>query len=125
MALDSGDPQFAHGGLEVTLVPSPVGYPLNYTNFRRRVLIPAFERAGLEGFTLHSLRRTHATTLVAGGHNAKVVQGRMGHSSIEMTLNYYAVATEEDSLSAATALADYLQGGDDAQIDHEGTGQRA
>ena len=125
MALDSGDPQFAHGGLEVTLVPSPVGYPLNYTNFRRRVLIPAFERAGLEGFTLHSLRRTHATMLVAKGYNAKAVQKRMGHSSIETTLKYYAVATEEDLLSTRTALADYLKRADDARIDQEVGDQRA
>ena len=113
------------GLAEGPLFTSPAGYPLHYANFRRRVLTPAFERAGLEGFTLHSLRRTHATMLVAGGHNAKVVQSRMGHCSIQTTLNYYADATEEDSLSASTALADYLQGADDARIDHEGTGQRA
>lgn len=110
------------GLAEGPLFTSPAGYRLNYANFRIRVLIPAFERAGLEGFTLHSLRRTHATMLVAGGHNAKVVQSRMGHSSIEMTLKYYAVATEVDSLSAATALTDYLQCGDDSRNDHEVAG---
>lgn len=113
------------GLTEGPLFTSPAGYPLHYANFRRRVLIPAFERAGLEGFTLHSLRRTHATMLVAKGYNAKAVQKRMGHSSIETTLKYYAVATEEDLLSTRTALADYLKGADDARIDQEVGYQRA
>ena len=104
------------------LFTSPAGHPLNYANFRTRVLIPAFERAGLKGFTLHSLRRTHATMLVAGGHNAKAVQSRMGHASIQTTLSYYAVATEADKVSAATALTDYLQRIDDARIRHEDAG---
>ncbi len=90
------------------LFTSPEGRKLNYANFRTRVLMPAFERAGLTGFTLHSLRRTHATMLVAGGHNAKAVQSRMGHASIQTTLSYYAVATEADKQNAAGALGDYL-----------------
>ena len=63
--------------------------------------------------------------LVAKGYNAKAVQKRMGHSSIETTLKYYAVATEEDLLSARTALADYLKRADDARIDQEVGDQRA
>lgn len=91
------------------LFTSPQGQRLNYSNFRARVLIPTLKRAGIEGVTLHSLRRTHATMLISGGHNAKAVQSRMGHASVQTTLSYYAVATEEDKQRTATAMSDYLK----------------
>lgn len=101
------------------LFTSPEGQPLNYANFRNRVLIPAFKRAGLVGFTLHSLRRTHATLLVAMGHNAKVVQDRMGHAHIETTLTYYVMPTDADKQRTATALTDYLQDATGSAINQE------
>lgn len=90
------------------LFTSPHGERLNYSNFRSRVFIPAAKAAGLTDVTIHSLRRTHATMLISAGHNAKAVQYRMGHASIETTLSYYASATPEDRLSTATAKSVYL-----------------
>ena len=40
-------------------------------------------------FNYHSLRHTHATTLVENGANIKDVQERLGHCNIETTLNTY------------------------------------
>jgi integrase len=93
------------------LFTSPQGHPLIYSNFRRRVWLPARAKAGLNDITFHDLRRTHATMLVAEGHDPKVVQERMGHSSISTTLKYYAVATEQRKMQAAGVKNRYLGSG--------------
>jgi len=49
--------------------------------------------------------------LVSQGVDAKVVQERMGHRSIQTTLNFYAQATDEGRKEAAGALERYLNGG--------------
>jgi integrase len=90
------------------LFTSPKGLPLNHSNFRQRVFAPACSKAGLKGITFHDLRRTHATMLVAEGHDVKVVQERMGHSSISTTLKYYARATESGKKKAAGVKNRYL-----------------
>jgi integrase len=40
-------------------------------------------------FNFHSLRHTHATTLIENGANIKDVQTRLGHTKIETTLDTY------------------------------------
>lgn len=49
---------------------------------------------GIE-FNFHSLRHTHATTLIENGANVKDVQARLGHANIETTLGTYTHATEK------------------------------
>lgn len=49
---------------------------------------------GLE-FNFHSLRHTHATTLIENGANIKDVQTRLGHANIETTLGTYTHTTEK------------------------------
>lgn len=90
------------------LFTSPEGAQLHHSNFRKRVFIPACKKAGLEHVTFHDLRRTHATMLIAEGHDPKVVQERMGHRSISTTLAHYARATEQAKKRAAGAKARYL-----------------
>jgi integrase len=48
-------------------------------------------------FNFHSLRHTHATILIENGANIKDVQIRLGHSSIETTLDTYTHATDQMS----------------------------
>lgn len=95
------------------LFTSPNGQPLHYSNFRKRVFIPACEKAGLQGITIHDLRRTHASILVAEQHDIKVIQERMGHESISTTHTYYAQATEQGKVAAAGAANRYLGGATD------------
>lgn len=90
------------------LFTSPEGARLRHSNFRKRVFIPACKKAGLENVTFHDLRRTHATMLIAEGHDPKVVQERMGHRSISTTLTHYARATEPAKKRAAGTKARYL-----------------
>jgi integrase len=44
---------------------------------------------GLPDIRFHDLRHTHATLLLAAGIHPKVVQERLGHSQISMTLDTY------------------------------------
>ena len=46
-------------------------------------------------FSYHSLRHTHATRLIENGANIKDVQKRLGHSSIDTTMDTYSHATQK------------------------------
>ena len=46
-------------------------------------------------FNFHSLRHTHATKLIESGVSPKAVQARLGHESIETTLQTYVHNTEK------------------------------
>ncbi len=63
----------------------PDGGPRKYnsTPFRR-----AFDRAGLQGCTAHTLRHTHATRLIQNGLNLYEVKEILGHSNIVTTMRY-------------------------------------
>lgn len=80
------------------------GEPLDYSNWRRRVWLPAVSNAGLKGLQFHDLRRTNATAMVLDGVDVKTAQARLGHSDPRLTLAIYAQATEEGDRSAAGKL---------------------
>ncbi len=75
--------------------PNTVGKPMNAGNLYRREFQPLLERAGLgnEGFTIHYLRHTFATTLADKGVHPSTAQKMLGHSDIRMTLAIYTHAT--------------------------------
>lgn len=52
--------------------------------------------------TMHGLRHTHATLGLKAGIQAKVMQERLGHSSIKVTLDYYGHVLEGMDADAAT-----------------------
>jgi integrase len=89
------------------LLCSPEGKRLHYNNLRR-TMIKIRAAANLEHFSLHDLRRTHATALIASNLDAKVVQERMGHASIQTTLQLYAKATPAALQRSAHAMGQYL-----------------
>ena len=55
-----------------------------YRHFKKTI-----EKLGLPDVTFHSLRHFHATLLLQAGTNPKVVQERLGHSSVLLTLDTY------------------------------------
>ncbi len=59
-------------------------------------------RAGLAGYTLHSTRHAHATLMLRQGVHPKIVQERLGHSRVGVTLDIYSHVTP--GLQEAAAL---------------------
>ena len=57
---------------------------------------------GLHPF--HGLRHTHATLLLQQGVNPKVVQERLGHSSIKVTMDTYSHVLPDMQRPAVDAL---------------------
>jgi integrase len=80
-----------HIGLNNELVfPSRDGDPMRRTNFRRRTWASSLKRAELSPDTrFHDLRHTSVAFAIDRGAHPKAIQERMGHSSINTTLNVY------------------------------------
>ena len=61
-------------------------------------------RAGLRGVRLHDARHTHASLLLKQGTHPKIVQERLGHSSIQITLDTYSHVTPGMQEAAAAGF---------------------
>ena len=77
--------------------------PVDAQNFYNRVFVPALKRAGIQGFTWHSLRHSFASRLVMAGVPLRTVQELLGHQSATMTLRY-AHLSPEHQLEAVLKL---------------------
>lgn len=62
------------------------------------------EAAGVPRIRFHDLRHTCATLLLAQGVHPKIVQERLGHANISMTLDRYSHVTMDMQRGAADAL---------------------
>ncbi|MBA3585588.1 MAG: tyrosine-type recombinase/integrase [Gemmatimonadetes bacterium] len=60
---------------------------------------------GLPRIRLHDLRHTHATLALSASIHPKVVQERLGHSSVTMTLDLYSHAIPAMQADAADRIA--------------------
>ncbi len=65
-------------------------------------------RANLPYMTLHGLRHAHATLLLTAGVHPKVVQERLGHSGVSITLDIYSHVVQGMQESAALAIDERL-----------------
>lgn len=68
---------------------SETGGIMNPNKIGTRSFKPLLKKLGLPKLRLYDLRHTHATLLLAAGEHPKVVQERLGHASITLTLNTY------------------------------------
>lgn len=84
-----------------------VGSALEPRNVLRRFDTLA-RRAGLPGITLHTLRHTAASLLLAAGTHTKVVQEHLGHSSYAITADIYSHVTPTQQREAADRLDEAL-----------------
>ena len=66
-----------------------LGNPIEKGNLLRRSFAPLLERAGLPRIRFHDLRHACASILLAANVNPKIVQERLGHSSISTTMDTY------------------------------------
>ena len=64
--------------------------------------------AGLPPIRLHDLRHTSATLALSAGVHPKVVQERLGHSGIGITLDTYSHVIQGMQAEAATKVANLL-----------------
>ena len=64
----------------------------------------------LKRVTLKELRHTHATLLLELGEHPKIVQERLGHSTISTTMNIYSHVTQTMQRSAIERLTAHIDG---------------
>lgn len=77
-------------GPQTSLVfPDSDGKPIRKSNLIRRSFKKILERAKLPDIRFHDMRHTAATLLLSEGVHPKVVQERLGHASITLTLDTY------------------------------------
>lgn len=87
------------------LFPSPTGGVWTNTNFRARSRwMDATKAAGIEGTTIHDLRHTAASLLIAAGADVKAVQVILGHSTATMTMDLYGHLFSEATWQAMERL---------------------
>jgi integrase len=74
---------------DALLFATSVGTALSRNTFRTNIWLPAVTGAGLkERVRFHDLRAAHASWLLAGGADLKVVMDRLGHRQITTTQQY-------------------------------------
>ena len=67
-------------------------------------------RAGLNGVRFHDARHTHASLMLKQGVHPKIVQERLGHSSIAITLDTYSHVAPGLQEAAAKRFDEALNG---------------
>jgi integrase len=84
--------RYGQGGAptDAPVFTTPTGALINPDNLRHRVWEPALKAATLRHVTMHSLRHTYASLLIAQGENVKYISEQMGHASIQITVDRYA-----------------------------------
>jgi len=90
---------------EDLVIASLTGKPVDTSNFTTRYFKKMLEQGGLDrNFCFHDLRHTHATLLLRQGVNIKVISERLGHSTIQMTLDTYSHLMPDMQETAVKAL---------------------
>ena len=84
------------------------GGPLRRPNFTRRYWLPAVDASVGRPCRFHDLRHSHAALLIAEGVHPKVLQERLGHSSITTTLDTYGHILDGLDQAAADTLNDAI-----------------
>jgi len=90
------------------MFPGPNGEPWKPSAFASNTRT-VFKKAGLT-CRLHDLRHTHATLLLRQGVHPKVVQERLGHANVSITLDIYSHCTANMQQEAAAKIDEALRG---------------
>ena len=69
--------------------PDTAGGPLRKCNFHRHVWVPLRKAVNMEKLHFHDLRHASATMMLSEGVHPKIVQERLGHANISMTMDTY------------------------------------
>ena len=79
------------------------GTPMDGRNVRRRHFQPALKSLGISGIRPHDFRRTFVAMHVEAGTHPKLVQTRLGHTDIRLTMDTYGKLAGEIALGAEQA----------------------
>ena len=90
------------------IFPTEQGQPLDPHRTSK-----AFERhlhaAALPRIPLHGLRHTYATLALSSGVNPRIVSGRLGHSTVALTLDIYSHVLPQADAEAADRIAALIE----------------
>ena len=64
---------------------------------------------GLKAISIHGLRHTHCSLLLAAGVPVNDVKDRLGHANIQTTLNIYAHVTKQQRKDTADLFSQFMQ----------------
>ncbi len=99
---------FSPGGAgpEAYVFQTVTGAPIRHNQFYKRYFKPAVRAAlpkAKHGLRFHDLRHTCASLLIAAGAHPKAIQVRLGHSSIQITMDRYGhlLPSVDDALAGA------------------------
>lgn len=100
-----------HAAVEYVFCNS-IGGPLRRSHFHAQHYKPLLAKAGLPAIRFHDLRHTSATLLLSAGVHPKVVQERLGHSNISMTMDTYSHVLPTMQKEAAGKMSGIFQAAD-------------
>jgi integrase len=89
------------------VVQSQVGTPIGPRNLLR-TWYSLLKKSKLSPIRFHDLRHTHATLLLLQGVHPKIVSERLGHSSIQITLDTYSHLLPNMQAAAAESFGELL-----------------
>ena len=95
--------RFANAGPDGLVFPNGAGNPVSSSSFWNNHFSRALRRVGLQ-CRFHDLRHTSVALAIAEGAHPKAIQARMGHSSINVTLDRYGHLFPELDEAIATAF---------------------
>ena len=76
-----------------------------FTNVLKRLA----EKANLHSIGCHGFRHTHATLLFESDNvRSKIIQERLGHSSLQITMDTYTHISDEVTKEATDAFSSYV-----------------
>ena len=97
------------------------GRPLGWRDVDRDFKL-RLAKAGIKAIRFHDLRHTNATLQLEAGIHPKVVQERLGHSDIGVTLDIYSHVTPTMGRDAAKRLDDLFDRGGERGDEEAGKG---
>lgn len=106
--LEALEPFIKGKSSEDWLFIGPGGNVMDYDWLRQRVFMPAAEKLGLKGITIHSLRHTCASLLIKLKAPITTVSSILGHASVKMTLDTYGHNYEDDTALWINHLGDFV-----------------
>jgi len=90
------------------LFTNEIGGPVDPGHLSKRWNV-IIKKAEVSKYSLHALRHTFATSLLARRNSPKVVQDLLGHSSITVTLDLYTASLDDLGIDAVNSLENQFQ----------------